>query len=281
MALDLDSVGKETRVHTLRYDFKTLVLYALGIGAKRAELDYLYEGRGPKVYPSFAVVPTYALLDDLVALSQGPYDQVIHGAQSIRVHQRIPNEGVLESKGKITGIYDLKLLAQLDFETETRVDGELLFETRWTLFFRGAGGFGGARRPRVAVPSVPKREPDWVHEETISPEAALLYRLSGDLNPLHADPDFAARVGFEQGPILHGLATFGHLCRAVTLRALDGDADRIRALQAQFKKPVWPGEKLRTEGFVEDGKLLLQMYAGDRPEAVVTGGLAELAPEAG
>lgn len=278
MPLDLTSVGKETRVHTLSYDWKTLVLYALGIGAKRSELDYLYEGRGPRVYPSFAVVPCYALLDDLVELSQGPYDQVIHGGQSIRVHRPIPTEGTLESRGKITGIYDLKLLAQLDFTTETRSNGELLFETEWTLYFRGEGGFGGPRRPRVSVPSVPKREPDWVLEETVSPEAALLYRLSGDLNPLHADPEFAARVGFEQGPILHGLATFGHLCRAVALRAADGDAGRIRSLAAQFKKPVWPGEQLRTEAFVENGHLLLQMFAGGRPDAVVSGGIAELAP---
>jgi acyl dehydratase len=278
MPLDLDSVGKETHVHTLAYDWKTLVLYALGIGSTRDELDYLYEGRGPKVYPSFAVVPCYALLDDLVALSKGPYAQVIHGGQSIRVHEPIPPEGVLESKGKITGIYDLKLLAQMDFETETRMDGKLLFETQWTLFFRGAGGFGGARRPRVAVPQIPKREPDWVLEETVSPEASLLYRLSGDLNPLHADPEFAASVGFEQGPILHGLATFGHLCRAVSKQAAGGNAERIRSLQAQFKKPVWPGEKLRTEGFVEDGKLLLQMFAGGRPDAVVSGGVAEVSP---
>lgn len=275
MPLDLDSVGKQTRVHTLRYDWKTLVLYALGIGAKKAELDYLYEGRGPKVYPSFAVVPCYALLEDLVALSQGPYERVIHGGQKVRLHRQLPPEGVLESRGTITGIYDLKLLAQMDFHTETRMDGELLFETEWTLFFRGEGGIGG-RRPKVSVPSIPKREPDWVLEEVVSPEAALLYRLSGDFNPLHADPEFAARVGFEQGPILHGLATFGHLCRAVTLKAADGDASRIVSLEAQFKKPVWPGETLRTEGFVEDGKLLLQMFAGGRPDAVVSGGLAAL-----
>jgi acyl dehydratase len=216
------------------------------------------------------------LLDDLVSLSKGPYAQVIHGGQSIRVHRPIPAEGVLESKGKITGIYDLKLLAQMDFRTETRSEGELLFETDWTLYFRGEGGFGGSRRPKLKVPSVPKREPDWVLEEVVSPEAALLYRLSGDLNPLHADPQFAASVGFEQGPILHGLATFGHLCRAVTLQAASGDGSRIATLSAQFKKPVWPGEKLRTEGFVEDGKLLLQMFAGDRADAVVSGGLAEL-----
>jgi acyl dehydratase len=113
-------------------------------------------------------------------------------------------------------------------------------------------------------------------EEVVSPEQALLYRLSGDTNPRHADPEFAAKVGFEQGPILHGLATFGFLCRAVAKSACGGDADRIRSLTAQFKKPVWPGEKLRTEGFVVDTGIALQMFAGDRPEAVVSQAAAEL-----
>lgn len=276
MPLDLDCVGRETAVHTLRYDWKTLALYALGIGAKKDELDYLYEGRGPKAYPSFAVVTTYPLLTELTALSKGPYDKVIHGGQSVRVHRPIPKQGTLESVGKITGIYDLKLLAQMNFETKTTLDGELLFETEWQIYFRGEGGFGGARRPKSTTPAVPKRDPDWVVEEVVSEEQALLYRLSGDENPLHADPEFAASVGFEKGPILHGLATFGFMCRAVAKRCCGGDADRIRALSAQFKKPVWPGETLRTEGYQVDGLVLMEMFAGGRPEAVVTQATAEL-----
>jgi acyl dehydratase len=276
MPLDPECVGRETGVHALTYDYRTLALYALGIGAKRDELDYLYEGRGPKVYPSFAVVPSYPLLAELIELSRGPYEQVIHGGQTVRVHRPIPPRGVLESKGKITGLYDLKLLAQMNFETQTTLDGALVFETEWQIFFRGEGGFGGGRRSKAALPQISKRASDWTLEEVVSPEQALLYRLSGDTNPLHADPEFAARVGFEQGPILHGLATFGFLCRAVAIKACGGDAHRIRSLTAQFKKPVWPGEKLRTEGFVVDGRLALQMFAADRPEPVVSQAAAEL-----
>jgi acyl dehydratase len=276
MPLDLQCVGRETAVHTLTYDWKTLALYALGIGAKRDELDYLYEGRGPKVYPSFAVVTTYPLLTELTAMSQGPYESVIHGGQTVRVHRPIPPRGTLHSVGKITGLYDLKRLAQMNFETRTSIDGELVFETEWQIYFRGEGGFGGGRRPKSEVPGLPKRDPDWVVEEVVSPEQALLYRLSGDANPLHADPAFAASVGFEAGPILHGLATFGFMCRAVAKQCCGGDAERIRSLTAQFKKPVWPGETLRTEGFLEDGKVLMRMFSGGRPEAVVTDAMAEL-----
>lgn len=277
MSIDLQCVGKETAVHRMSYDWKTLALYALGIGAKASELDYLYEKRGPKVYPTFAVVPTYPLLTELLELSQGPYDQVLHGGQSVRLHRPIPPSGVLESVGKITGLFDLKVLAQMNFETRTSIDGELVFETEWQIFFRGEGGFGGPRRPKSDVPqNPPKREPDFVFEETIGKEQALLYRLSGDYNPLHADPEFAAGVGFDQGPILHGLATFGYIGRAVALQCCGGDANRIRSLTAQFKKPVWPGDVLRTEGFVEEGRVLLRAFAGGRDDAVVTGAMAEL-----
>lgn len=276
MPLDLSSVGSKTPIHRLSYDWQTLALYALGIGAKRSELDYLYEQRGPWVYPSFAVVPAYPVLGDLLALSKGPYASVIHGAQTVHVLRQIPPKGVLETQGTITGIFDLKLLAQLNLETETTLDGEPVFRTEWQILFRGEGGFGGPRRPRPEAFNPPKREPDWKFEETTSPEQALLYRLSGDHNPLHADPEFAASVGFERGPILHGLCTFGFVCRAVALNACGGDARRIKSLTAQFKKPVWPGERLRTEGYREGQRVILQAFAEDREEAVVAGAAAEL-----
>lgn len=271
MPLDLSCVGKKTRVHEFRYDWRTLALYALGIGAKREELDYLYEKRGPKVYPSFAVVPAYPLLQDMIELSRGPYESVVHGAQSVRILAPIPSSGTVQTQGVVKGIYDLKILAQVVFETHTTLDGKPLFETEWQIFFRGEGGFGGERRPRPANVNPPKREPDFSRNELVSAEQALLYRLSGDENPLHADPEFAASVGFEQGPILHGLCTFGYLCRALVLERCGGDSSRVRSLSAQFKKPVWPGENLRTLGYNEGSGVLLQAFAGDREEAVVLG----------
>jgi acyl dehydratase len=127
------------------------------------------------------------------------------------------------------------------------------------------------------VKAPPKEDPPLfdVAEKT-SPEQALLYRLSGDRNPLHADPEFARSVGFDQGPILHGLCTFGYVTRALVQGACPANPDRIRSLTIQFKKPVWPGEELRTVGHeVEPGVIALSTYADGRPEAV-TGGWARL-----
>jgi acyl dehydratase len=276
MSLDPACVGRRTKVHHFNYDWKTLALYALGIGATRDELDYLYEARGPRSYPSFAVVPSYPVLDELLQLTGGPFEQLIHGGQTVRVLGEMPASGTLTTEGSIEAVYDLKLLGMAVFRSVTSFEGRPIFENEWQMLYRGEGGFGGPRRPKADIPNVPKRDCDWAFEQATSPEQALLYRLSGDYNPLHVDPDLARRVGFEQGPILHGLATFGYLCRAVVQRCCNGDASKLRSLTAQFKKPVWPGETLRIEGFNHEGRTLLQAFSGGRPEAVIGGSVAEL-----
>jgi len=278
MSLDLAAVGYETEPFSFEYDWKTAALYALGVGCKREELDYLYEARGPWVVPTFAVVPAYPALEPLVKKAGADMTKVVHGAQSITLHDAIPANGVLSTVAKIDGIYDLKRLSQVVFSTRTESEGKLLFETEWTLVVRDTGGFGGPRPPKSKAPKLPSDStPLFEQTETVSPEQALLYRLSGDLNPLHADPQFAADVGFEQGPILHGLCTYGYVGRAVIRGACDGDPKRLKKLTVQFKKPVWPGEKLRTVGFrTEDGRIALAAYAADRPEVVVGGAWAEV-----
>lgn len=277
-SLDPNCVGKSTKPYTLDYDWKTLALYALGIGAKREELEYLYEKHGPKVYPSFAVVPSYPILTELLELSRGPYEMVVHSGQTVRVHGQPPPAGKLETVGAISALYDMKRMALAVLRSETRIAGELLYETEWQIIFRGEGGFGGPKRPRPNLPTVPKREPDWAFEDHASPEQALLYRLCGDDNPLHADPAFAKSVGFDDGPILHGLATFGFVCRAAVINGCSGDGSRLKSLTAQFKKPVWPGDALRVEGFQDPEQgLVMQAFAGGRPDAVVGGCAAEIA----
>jgi len=279
MALDPASQGFQTRPYVLDYDWKMVVLYALGIGATRDELDFLYEGRGPRVYPTFGVVAAYAPVNELFERAGCDMTRLVHGAQLMRFHRPIPPAARLETVGVIKGIYDMKKLAQVVFETRTTLAGEPCFDTEWQLLIMDAGGFGGARPPRSEIVRPPaERAPDFVAEMKSSTEQALLYRLSGDANPLHADPEFARVVGFEQGPILHGLSTFGYLARAVVQHGCGGDERRLRALAGAFRKPVWPGDTIRVQGHrVAADRLVLETFAGDRPDAVITNSWAEIA----
>jgi acyl dehydratase len=270
MALDLSLVGKPSPPHVMKYGWKDTVLYALGIGAKKDELDWLYEGRGPKVFSSFAVVPAFEPVFELLRRSGGDLAMVVHGAQKVVTHKPFAPEGTLTTTAKIRGLYDLRKFAVALVDTESKdARDELVAQTTWNIVFRGAGGFGGEPPPREDAPKIPKdRAPDFTFEETTTPEQALLYRLSGDLNPLHADPKFAERVGFPQGPILHGLCTYGFAYR----HTLKGCGDAIASFDGSFKRPVWPGDVLVTSGWkVEHDLVALQTTAKARDEVVLAG----------
>lgn len=282
MSIDPTAVGASSGPHSFSYGAETAILYALGIGARRDELDYLFEGRGPRVFPTFAVVPAAAAVFGCMGRVGGSLESLVHGSQSITLHGSLPAEATLSTTGKVAALYDLKRFTQVVITTETRdAAGRVLCETEWMLLLRGVGGFGGPRPPKEAAEAaVPKDRPaDFRVEEATSPEQALLYRLSGDRNPLHADPELAARVGFPQGPILHGLCTLGYAARALIKAELGGDGGRLRRLGANFRKPVWPGETLVTEGWrIEGGKIALSTTVLGRPEPVLTGAWAEVSP---
>ena len=276
MSLDLSLVGKPSPPTTLTYTWKDTVLYALGVGAKVDELDYLYEGRGPKVLPSFAVVPSFQPMFDLLAQTGGNLAMVVHGSQRTKIHKPFAPAGTLTTTATLRGVYDLRKFAITHVDTETKdASSELVATSRWTIIFRGEGGFGGETPPRedsgIAVPKdTAANPPDFRIEEATTKEQALLYRLSGDLNPLHADPEFAKNVGFPQGPILHGLCSYGHMVRHVTKGACGGDATKITGFDASFKKPVWPGDTLVTEGWnVAPGKIALTVSVKERNEVVI------------
>ena len=285
MPFDLTLVGKPSDTYKLAYTWRDVVLYALGVGAKRAELDYLYEGRGPKVLPSFAVVPTFQPMLDLLAKTGGNLAMVVHGAQKCVVQKPFAPSGTLSTVATIRGIYDLRRFATSLVDTETRdAAADLVCTTTWSILFRGEGGFGGVVPPKEDEGIDLPKKVDGVMpasafriEEATSPEQALLYRLSGDQNPLHADPEFAKSVGFEQGPIPHGLATYGHMVRHAAQGLTGGDATRIRGFGAQFRKPVWPGDTLVTEGWVlAPGKIALHVKVKERDEIVIAGAWATL-----
>jgi acyl dehydratase len=282
MNLDLSTIGHKTAPFAYEYDWKTVVLYALGVGMTRDDLDFLYEGRGPRVLPTFAVVPSYAPVAALFEKTRCDMTRLVHGSQLIRLHAPIPPAGRLETTGVVKGIYDMKKLAQVVLATSTTFEGKPCFDTEWSLLVRDAGGFSGERPPKSEAPKIPDRPADFTVELTTTPEQALLYRLSGDLNPLHADPAFAAAAGFAEGPILHGLCTFGLVGRALLKAACAGDERRLLALGAQFRRPVWPGETLRTTGYVlESGRVALEAFAGDKPDPVITSAWADIAPPRG
>jgi acyl dehydratase len=280
MALDLSVVDKRSQPFNFTYSWKDTALYALGIGAKKDELDWLYEGRGPKVIPTFAVVPMFQPMLDCVVKTGGDLSMVVHGSQRVRVHGPLPPEATITTVARVSAIYDMRKFAMVYVNGELSVNGKTVAETLSQIIIRGAGGFGGEPPPKEPkLAEIPKdKEPDFRIEEATTPEQALLYRLSGDLNPLHADPAFAAAVGFPQGPILHGLCTYGHMARHAARGACGGDASKITALEATFRKPVWPGDTLVTEGWkVAPGKVALQMKVKERDEIVCTSSWAETA----
>lgn len=278
MMLNLSLVGRTTEPRAFSYGWKDVVLYALGIGAKRAELDYLYEGRGPRVLPTFVVVPTLERVVACMREADVPLDAVIHGAQQIEVHRPIPPSGVFSTVARISAVYDLKRYAQVLVHTESTLeDGQPICETEWSILIRGAGKFQGNAPPRSEDVNVPTTPPDAVYEQTTLTEQALLYRLSGDHNPLHVDPAVANAAGFERGPILHGLATFGFAGRAIVDRVCAGDSTRLHAIRAQFKKPVWPGETLVTEMWrTESEKVLFRVKVKERDEIVISNAWARM-----
>jgi acyl dehydratase len=283
MGFDLSLAGKPGAQSVYRYTWKDVVLYALGVGAKRGELDYLYEGRGPAVLPSFAVVPKFQPMLDLLAKTGGKLAMIVHGGERVTVHGPLAPSGELTTTATIRGFYDMKRLAQVIVDTRSLdASGALVAETSSSILFRGEGGFGGEPPPKEAPRVERPREaaPTFSVEEPSSPEQALLYRLSGDLNPLHADPEFARGVGFEGGPILHGLCTFGFMVRHVARAVCGGDATRVRAFEAQFRRPVWPGETLVTEGWVvAPDAVALQVKVRERNEVVIAGAWATIAPQ--
>jgi acyl dehydratase len=280
MPFDLSLAGKPGPTSVLTYSWKDTALYALGVGAKKEELDYLYEGRGPKVLPSFAVVPKFQPMLDLLAKTGGNLAMIVHGGERVKVHAPIAPGGKLVTTATIRGFYDLRRLAQVLVDTRTEDGaGTLVAETTSSILFRGEGVPGGAPPPKEppAVERPRDTPPTFSVEETTSLEQALLYRLSGDLNPLHADPEFARGVGFERGPILHGLCSFGFMVRHVARAVCGGDATRIRAFEGQFKKPVWPGDTLVTEGWqVRPDAVALQVKVKERDEVVIGGAWATL-----
>jgi acyl dehydratase len=275
MAIKLDLVGKKSAPMVHAYTWKDVVLYALGVGAQIDELDFLYEGGGPKVLPTFAVVPSFsALLAVSSNLGANPM-MILHGEQKVLLHRPIPPAGELSTVAEVTGIYDKGKGALVAVHARTSDGrGEPVFDNWFTTFVRGEGGFGGERGPEALKADPPDRAPDFAMTERTLPEQAALYRLSGDYNPLHIAPAFAKLGGFDR-PILHGLCTYGFAGRAFLRHACAGDPTRWKSLAARFAGVVFPGDTLTTEGWqVEPGRWVLRTKTQD-DRVVLSNSIAE------
>lgn len=272
MALDLSVVGKKLQPMTFQYADRDVMLYALGVGASVDELGFTFE-KELKVLPTFAVVPAFPALAGMVGVLQVNPVMLLHGEQGIELRKPIPASGKLTTTPTIRAIYDKGSGALIVVDAET-VDekGEVLFTNTFGAFVRGEGGFGGDRGPSGARNVPPERDPDAVVEMTTLPQQALIYRLSGDRNPLHADPDFAKMAGFDR-PILHGLCTFGHVGRAILQKFCDGQPERFKDFEARFSGVVFPGDTIITEMWKENGGKII-VRAKTQEDTVVLGNAA-------
>ncbi|WP_134668207.1 MULTISPECIES: MaoC/PaaZ C-terminal domain-containing protein [unclassified Amycolatopsis] len=253
-----------------------VLLYHLAVGAgadpvDERELRYTYE-RDLRVLPTFATVAANLRTFEPPALKFPGVDvdlaKVLHGKQEIELHRPIPVEGKAVARTRIADVFDKGKAAVLVQETEVADEsGAPLWTARSSIFARGEGGFGGERGPSDKI-EWPDREPDAVLDVPTLPQQALLYRLCGDRNPLHADPAFAKAAGFDR-PILHGLCTYGVVAKAVVDAFLDGDPERVSAFGTKFAGVVFPGENLRVRVWRETGRLLVTTTAPERDDAPV------------
>ncbi|WP_435768547.1 MaoC/PaaZ C-terminal domain-containing protein [Nocardioides sp. SYSU DS0651] len=274
------AIGADLGARTFSWSESDVLLYHLGIGAGAREGDHLspaalrytLDGPGLQVLPSFGVVaPTFHETDppplDLPGCDIN-LAQVVHGSQSISVSGPLPTSGTATIRTTLTDVWDKGKAAVIWQEgvatAGTDGSGEELWRVRSSIFVRGEGGWGGDRGSAEPV-AVPDRAPDHLSSYTVTPQQALLYRLCGDRNPLHADPDFAKAAGFP-APILHGLCSYGIVLRELADGLLGADATRVGGFAARFAGVVFPGETIRVAGWQEDGRVVATatVDGGDR-----------------
>jgi acyl dehydratase len=242
-----------------RYGDRETMLYAIGIGMGRDpydpnELPFVFE-KELKTVPSLATVLTRVpLLKDCGY----DYTKVVHGEQRLTLHRPLPPEGELIADSRVTEAYDKGpgkgAVIYTEIKVRSATDKQPMFTLGSTTFARGDGGFGGPAGAGPEPHKIPDRKPDASLSLATRKDQALLYRLSGDRNPLHADPDLAKRAGFPV-PILHGLCTYGTACRAILTTVCNYDHTKIAGLDVRFSSPVYPGETIITDIWV-DGKIV-------------------------
>ena len=267
------------------YTAKDSILYALGLGLgadplDERQLDFVFEENDFKALPTMAVVlagPGFWVRDPDSGVD---WVKVLHGEQGLRIHKTLPPEATVVATSKVTGLVDKGAnKGALIYIERTLVDkatGDELATLTSTTFARSDGGFGGATGPTKPVHAIPEREADMVCDLPTLPQAALIYRLSGDPNPLHASPAVARAANFE-APILHGLCTLGVAGHAILKTACDYDVARFKSMDLRFSAPVYPGETIRTEMWRDGAVVSFRSRVLERDVIVLNNGKAEVA----
>jgi acyl dehydratase len=258
------------------WDQDRVILYHLGVGAgvpptDPNELAYTYEG-ALKVLPSFGTIPPFGSMMGVAGVEGMDVNLalLLHGEQDLELARPIPVSATAVHEGRIAAIYDKgkAAVAVVEVVTSDARNGEVLFTNRSSLFLRGEGGWGGDPGPGPAN-EPPDRGPDLEVVSPTLPQQALLYRLSGDKNPLHADPAFAAMGGFDR-PILHGLCSYGIVCKAVVDRAFGGDVGAMARYQARFAGVVFPGESIVTRMWDDGDRVVVAAHTLERKTPVIS-----------
>lgn len=280
MPIDPDAaLAAPPRTREIAWTTRDVLLYHLSLGAGRdprrgSELGLTYE-RDLRVLPTFALVAGQGVSAGEV--TPGGLDlpgidvdlrRILHAGQAVQVHRPVPVSGRARLGTRVAEVWDKGKAAVVVLESVAEgADGQPLWTTRMQIWARGEGGFGGGPGPDEEA-GVPDRDPDLVLDTTTSADQALLYRLNGDLNPLHVDPDLARAVGFDR-PILHGLATYGVVARTLCHALLDDDPTRLTGLDARFAGVVLPGDTVRTSVWRDGDRLSLHTVDLDRDAAPV------------
>lgn len=267
------------------YTAKDTILYALGLGLgvdplDERQLDFVFEENDFKALPTMAVVlagPGFWVRDSASGID---WVKVLHGEQGLRIHKPLPPEATVVATAKVTGLVDKGAdKGALIYSERTLVDkssGDALATLTATTFARGNGGFGGPTGPTKPVHAIPEREADMVCDLPTLPQAALIYRLSGDPNPLHASPTVARAANFK-APILHGLCTLGVAGHAILKTICNYDVTRFKSMDLRFSAPVYPGETIRTEMWRDDAIVSFRSRVVERDVVVLNNGRAEVA----
>ncbi|ORM08125.1 MaoC/PaaZ C-terminal domain-containing protein [Prescottella equi] len=275
MPIDVKAaLSAEPTVREANWTERDVLLYHLGLGAgvnalDPAELGWVYE-KGLRVLPTFAMVAGQGISAGTLrpaGMNMPGIDidlrKILHGGQSLTLHAPIPTTGSARISSRVADVWDKGKAAVIVLEqSATDQDGNPLWTTAMQIWARGEGGFGGDAGPEVAN-AVPERDADKVLVSPTSTQQALVYRLSADMNPLHADPEFATMAGFDR-PILHGLASYGVVCKAVVDGLLGGDPARVQSYSVRFAGSIYPGETIETSVWQDGNTLTLLATCPER-----------------